>query len=77
MTNEELAMQIQQGNKNAIAELWTAVTPFIYKCCYRFYHARTELCLSSGVTADDLIQTAFFALLNAVNSFDIATGYKL
>ena len=77
MSNEELAMQIKQGNKTAVDELWKATKPFIYKCCFRFYNSKTELCLSAGITVDDLIQEAYFALLKAVESYKPLKGYKL
>lgn len=77
MSNEELAMQIKQGNKSAVMRLWTAVQAFIYKCCFGFYNSKKDLCLSSGVTIDDLIQVSYFALLNAVDSFEPTKGYKL
>lgn len=74
MTNEELALLIQAGERDRIPQLWEQVRRFIERQSSRWvYHLEGK----GGVTAEDLSQAGFFALLRAVESFDPAQGYKL
>lgn len=76
-TNEDLAVQIQQGNKNCFVALWENEKMLLYSLCNRFYVNHEQACVRSGVTLEDLQQEAFFALRKAVNSYKPEAGYKL
>lgn len=71
MTNEELAILIQQGRTDLYAELWEQVRRFVEK------QARRRCTLTNGlggVTVDDLIQSGFLALVEAVKYYDPTGG---
>ena len=66
MTNEELVQRIQNGEKVLIIELWEQVKRFIAKRAKNFcLH-----CYSTKVDPEDLIQSGYFALLEAIKKFD-------
>jgi len=69
MTNEELAISIQQGNKSLIPILWNQVQKLITSFAWQYYLKYASMCSAAGVTADDLIQEGYFALLDAVNAW--------
>lgn len=72
MTNEELAIKIQQGETELIGVLWDQVHKFV-----RMMAKRRALFLEDTVVdAEDLYQSGYFALLYAVKSFDPASGYS-
>lgn len=77
MTNEELAVKIQQGNIEYYSELWEQNEKFFTLKASKFYNGCTERCISSGVEIDDLIQVCYFALVDAVKAFDDTQDYKL
>lgn len=68
-TNEELVEKIQSGVevKKNMGLLYEQNKNFIYKCALPYSH-RIEI--------EDLMQEAYFGLLNAVNSFDSSKGAK-
>ena len=76
MTNEELATRIQQGERELIPELWEQVHDLIYWHVNRFCTQYSERCTASGVTEDDLKQTSFLALLDAVKGYKPDGEYK-
>ena len=71
MTNEEMAIRIQQGEKNIIPELWTQVEKFVR---YMAYKLMRRLPSSDVVELDDLCQSGYLAFLDAVERFDEAKG---
>lgn len=73
MSNEELAVLIQRGDQGKCPELWAQVERFVSMKAGRT--ART-LDGYGGVTAEDLYQAGYFALLAAVEAFDPDKGYK-
>ncbi|MCH4238894.1 MAG: sigma-70 family RNA polymerase sigma factor [Oscillospiraceae bacterium] len=75
-SNEELALQVQQGDSAATETLWEAVKKLCYKIAADFFNHYTTSCTASGITLDDLQQESFFAMLNAANAFDPDKGYK-
>lgn len=75
-SNEELALQAQQGDSAATETLWEAVKKLCYKIATDFFNHYTASCTASGVTLDDLQQESFFAMLNAAKAFDPDKGYK-
>lgn len=76
MSNEELAVQAQQGDTTAIADLWERVYRLIFWLMTRLYWKYTDVCASAGVTLEDLHQEGYFALLAAVKAFDPVRGYR-
>ena len=78
MTNEQLAWNVQNGNRAALTELWGAVRPLLLSMAWKFYQKQgKERCSSHGVTLEDLQQEAFFALYDAVQAYKPEKGYQL
>lgn len=78
MTNEQLAWNVQNGNRAALTELWGAVRPLLFSLAWKFYQKQgKERCSSHGVTLEDLQQEAFFALYDAVQAYKPEKGYQL
>lgn len=71
MTNEELVALIQSGDRDKLTVLWEQVRRFVWKQANRRYLLTGGL---GGVEVDDLRQSGYIALLNAVDSFDPAAG---
>lgn len=69
MSNEELAVMIQGGERDRLIELWQQIRRMALKEAVRWvaYH-------SNGVELDGLEQAGFIALMRAVNGFDPAAG---
>ena len=71
MTNEELAVLIQSGERDKLAELWAQVERFVA------VQAHKRLVLSAGlggVEFGDLYNAGYLALVAAVDSFDPGAG---
>lgn len=78
MTKEQLAWNVQNGNRAALTELWGAVRPLLLSMAWKFYQKQgKERCSSHGVTLEDLQQEAFFALYDAVQAYKPEKGYQL
>ena len=78
MTNEQLAWNIQNGNRAALTELWGAVRPLLFSLAWKFYTRQgKERCAQRGVTLEDLQQETFFALCDAVQAYKPEKGYQL
>ena len=77
MTNEEIAIRIQAGEQALMNELWKQNKGFFYLNASSLYTRQRERCDASGVEFDDLLQTCYFALCDAVQAFQPDTGYKL
>ena len=78
MTNEQLALNIQNGNRAALAELWGAVRPLLLSMAWKFYTRQGKERFSThGVTLEDLQQEVFFALYDAVQAYKPEKGYLL
>ena len=72
MSNEELAVLIQDGDNARILELWQQCNAFIWK------QARMEIYRLEGrrgVDVNDLAQSGFLAMLDAAKSFDANAGF--
>lgn len=65
-----IAAAVQQGHGDVL-ELWQAVRRFALKQAYRWSKAMGE---RGGVTLDDLQQTAFIALLDALDGWKADKG---
>lgn len=62
MTNEELAAQIQAGERSMILPLWSQVKGFVRNMAYKWQRR--------GVEVDDLMQSGFIAMLDALKEWD-------
>lgn len=71
MTNEELVALIQAGDREKLLELWEQVEKFIALQASRRIVFTNGL---GGVTAEDLYQSGYIALVAAANSYDPEVG---
>ena len=71
MTNEELVSAIQAGERDRLAELWAQVERFVSIQADR--RAR-QLNGYGGVTAEDLCQSGFLAMVEAADRYDTGSG---
>ena len=71
MSNEELARQIQQGERGLILSLWEQVRRYAQDRAYKWFRARNG---GGGQTVQDLEQAAFLALLDALEGWKSAEG---
>lgn len=77
MTNEQLALDVQDGNRAALTELWGAVRPLLFSLAWKFYIRQgKERCAQRGVALEDLQQETFFALCDAVQAYKPEKGYQ-
>lgn len=67
MTNEELAVAIQNGDRDRIPELWEQTRRFVWFQAKKWYRVSPG---QGGAEMEDLIQSGFFALLTAVETYD-------
>jgi RNA polymerase sporulation-specific sigma factor len=74
MSNEELALLVQQGDTGALPRLWEQTRRLIAQKAYAYYNRLDGN--RRGVEVDDLMQQGYFALLDAVRHFDQEDGYK-
>ena len=66
MSNEELVALIQKGNDSLMLQLWDNVIGLVRKFAYRLYIVLEG---RRGITVDDLIQTGYVALVDAVSTY--------
>ena len=71
MTNEELARQIQQGDRDLILQLWAQVRQYAHDRAYKWFRATNG---RGGQTVQDLEQEAFLALLEALEGWEETAG---
>ena len=77
MCNENLAVRIKNGEKWLVSYLWEQNTGLIHQKAYSLFIKHYERCISSGVALEDIVQVCYFALLDAIEAFDPASGFKL
>ena len=70
MTNEELAVRVKNGDRDALLELWEQNHGLASFFARRRYNRLEAFGNMRGVDMDDLTQAAFLALVSAVNYFD-------
>lgn len=70
-TNEELAIAAQTGEKQATHELWEGVRRFAAKTALRWDSAFEG---RNGITVDDLINSAYIAMVDAVATYKPDSG---
>ena len=66
MTTNETAQAVRDGRADVV-ELWQAVRRFAMRTANRWYRAFDGRC---GVERSDLMQSAFIALVNALEHWD-------
>lgn len=71
MTNEELAIAIQNGNSSLAEALWEQVNCFVWKQAKRWAQAWHE---RKDFDIEDLVQSGYIALIKAVQYFDSDGG---
>ena len=77
MTNEQLTLDIQNGNRAALSQLWEAVRPLLFSLAWKFYTRQGKArCSSHGITLEDLQQESFFALCDAVQAYRPEKDYQ-
>ncbi|MEI3111115.1 MAG: sigma factor [Oscillospiraceae bacterium] len=69
MTNEELAVMIQGGRADLAPTLWKQVERFVAKQAHRWFLNNRR-----RVEFDDLDQSGFLAMMEAVRTFDPEGG---
>lgn len=71
MSNEELALMIQAGDRDQLPVLWEQVK----RLCYLYANHYYELTLQNvAVTVEDLQQESYFAMVEAVERFNPEAG---
>ena len=76
MMNESLVAAIKTGQIDLIETLWLNVADLIMYKAKQYYHSRQSLCISRGVTIDDLYQVGYFALLQAIDYYPENSEHK-
>ena len=73
MSNEDLVMLIQAGERDKLMELWGQVRRLVRDMAYKRLRATNG---AGGVTMDDLMQAGFLGFLEAVRAYDPAAGFR-
>ncbi len=76
MNNEELALSIQAGDAAQCGPLWEQVKGIVIARARGYAAAYGDLCAACGVTAEDLEQSGFLAMLDAAEDYDPGRGCK-
>ena len=71
MSNEDLVILIQSGEREKLVELWANIRGMALREAHKWLAYR-----SGGVELEDLEQAAFIALMRAVDSFDPSAECK-
>ena len=71
ISNEELATRIQKGERDLMPELWQQVEKFVRLMARKRF---AQLPATSGLELDDLYNTGYIAVVEAVNRFDEVRG---
>lgn len=70
MTNEEICLAIRDGHAELQEQLWDGVKGFVIGKANRFYNLRKDL----RCEREDLIQSGYLAMMEAVKKFDPERG---
>lgn len=78
MTNEEIALEIQAGNKLYISILWEKTKRLLFSLAAKEMRsdAMKARAKESGLEPCDIEQELFFALVAAVKAYDPSRGYR-
>ncbi len=74
MSNEELALAIQQGDRERMGELWEQIEGLVKWKASRIVTALELRGRSCGVEYDDLVQCGFPAMVSAVETYKPENG---
>ena len=75
MSNEELVMKIKAGDQSLIPQLWEQVSRFLAWRAGQYFRVEVEdRGMAPSFEVDDLIQEAYFAVLQAINYYDPDKG---
>ena len=76
MSNEELAVMIQRGDMAFCGQLWDKIERIVTLWVNRYKTKWLEYMTKAGVTAEDLKQEGYFAMLDAAEVYDSGKEYK-
>ena len=76
MTNEQLVLLIQEGNKELIPVLWDKNMPFVRKKARGYYEKYKNRCQLSGVEYEDLFNQGYIAFIKAIDYYKKDSEYK-
>ena len=74
LTNEELAIRIQQGEEELIPQLWEQVVLFIAMKARAYIAHKIQSGLHCDGEESDLVNQAYFGFLTAIRAFDPNAG---
>ena len=74
MTNEEMAISIQNGDESKVPELWERVRKLYMSKSLHYYGSHRTLCARCGVELEDIQQQSFFAFLRTVEEYQPESG---
>ena len=74
MTNEELAVRIQQGEQDLIPKLWHQVVKFISSMARQYLSQKKLRGAYCAAEEDDLVNQAYFGFLTAIKGFNPDKG---
>ncbi|MBQ3497719.1 MAG: sigma-70 family RNA polymerase sigma factor [Clostridia bacterium] len=77
ISNERLAVLIQQGYKELYERLWEQTKKFLKLQAFKYYSQYRAMFDGAGVVLEDCYQSCFLALVDAVNAYDITSGFSL
>ena len=76
MSNEELAILVKEGDKQAAAQLWKQNQGILSMMEWRLFSSYRGRADTAGVTWDDVQQIGYIAILSAAKGFDPDAGMK-
>lgn len=76
MSNEELAILVKEGDKQAAAQLWKQNQGILSLMEWRLFSSYRGRADAAGVTWDDVQQIGYFVILAAARGFDPDAGMK-
>ena len=76
MTNEEMCIAIQNGDKSHILELWQSVKYLCFAIAGRYYQRYQARFAACGVELEDYRQESFLAFMQAVKAYKPDADYK-
>lgn len=76
MTNEELVLRIQAGERDQMAALWDQVKLYAYKRACVFYYGHTNRCIELNIEVNDLKQEAYLGVYQAAQKYRAEYGVK-
>lgn len=77
MSNEDIAVLIQDGETELLPLLWDRLERLIKSKARRYYFSHEKRCRQAGAMLDDLYQEGYFALVDTVAAFEPYRGLKL